>query len=158
MAAPNPKVILHMLSNPLKHQTQPTAMSCVCTCLAMLMDEPVIDVVSKYHEDYFNKQTLDMDEILRNEGFIFKHELAGRVQTLMPGAIYVLTVASLNIKGGLHQVLVDYRDPAQPVALDPAKGYPDRKYYTVDQHEADDKDNAFLLFSWIVDYTVTDRG
>lgn len=147
-----------MISKKLTHQTQPTPMGCVCTCLAMLMDEPAIEVIAKYHESYFDAQTIDVDEILRQEGFIFKHELAGRVQTLMPGAIYMLTVASLNIPGGLHQILVDYRDAAEPVVLDPAKGYPDRKYYTADQYEADETSNARMLFSWIVDYTITDRG
>lgn len=147
-----------MLSNPLKHQTQPTPMSCVCTCLAMLMGAVVEDVIAKYHKAYFDDQTTDVGDILRAEAFIFEHKMAGRVETLYPGHVYLLTVASLNIPGGLHQVLVDYRDPATPIALDPAKGYGTRKYYTLDQDEADEVDNAFLLFSWIVDYTVTGRG
>lgn len=147
-----------MISKTLTQQTQPTPMSCVCTCLAMLMDEPANEVISVYHESYFEKQNIEVHDILREKGFIFTHELAGTVQTLLPGAIYMLTVASLNIPGGLHQILVDYRDPAHPVALDPAKGYANRKFYTCDSIEADENSDAFLLFSWIVDYTITDRG
>lgn len=147
-----------MISKKLKHQTQPTPMGCVCTCLAMLLDEPAKDVIAKYHEAYFDKQTIEVHDILRENGFIFKHELAGRVQTLMPGAIYMLTVASLNIPGGLHQILVDYRDVAGPIVLDPSEGYPGRKYYTASPYEADTVDNARELFSWIIDYTITDRG
>ena len=147
-----------MISNPLEHQTQPTGMTCVCTCLAMLCGRPASDLIELYHHSYYNEQTLDVSDILRIEGFIFKQEMAGRVQTLLPGAVYLLTVPSLNIKGGLHQILVDYRDPERPQALDPAKGYTGRMYYTIDSIEADEKDNAFLLFSWIVDYTITDRG
>lgn len=146
-----------MIPATLKHQTQPTPMSCVCTCLAMLLEEPAKDVIAKYHEAYFDKQTIEVHDILRENGFIFKHELAGRVQTLMPGAIYMLTVASLNIPGGLHQILVDYRDVAGPRVLDPAKGYGKRKYYTLDHNEADENPQAFLLFSWIIDHTITDR-
>lgn len=147
-----------MLSNPLTHQTQPTPMSCVCTCLAMLMDTPAHEVIDKYHKAYFDKQIVNVHDILRENAFIFEHKMAGQVETLYPGAVYMLTVASLNIPGGLHQVMVDYRDPATPIALDPAKGYGTRKYYTLDQDEADEVDNAFLLFSWIVDYTITGRG
>lgn len=147
-----------MISKKLKHQTQPTPMGCVCTCLAMLLGEPANEVIAKYHKAYFDDQTIEVHDILRENGFIFKHELAGRVQTLMPGAIYMLTVASLNIPGGLHQILVDYREPVMPRVLDPAKGYSNRKYYTFDTAEVDDIKEAFELFSWIVDYTITGRG
>lgn len=146
-----------MLSNPLVHQTQPTPMGCVCTCLAMLMDEPASAVIERYHDHYYSQKSVEVADILVNEGFMFKRELAGTVTTLFPGSVYMLTVASLNIPGGLHQILVDYRDPERPVVLDPAKGYLDRKYYTLDQHEADSVKEAFLLFSWIVDYSVTGR-
>ena len=147
-----------MLSNPMKEQTQPDGSSCVCTCLAMLMDEPAKDVVAKYHDRYYVHQNMDVADILAENAFIFRREMAGTVQRLMPGAVYLLTVASLNIPGGLHQILLDYRDATKPVVLDPAKGYTGRKYYTVDSIEADETDNAFMLFSWIVDYTITDRG
>lgn len=147
-----------MLSEPLIHQTQPTGDTCVCTCLAMLFGRPATEVIETYHHSYYREQILDVDDILRIESYVFTHELAGRVQTLLPGAVFMLTVPSLNIKGGLHQILVDYRDPERPQALDPAKGYPGRMYYTIDSIEADEEDNAFLLFSWIVDYTITDRG
>ena len=147
-----------MLSNEIKHQTQPTPMGCVCTCLAMLMDEPVQDVIDAYHKAYFDDQSMDVHDILRENGFTFTHEKAGRVQTLLPGTVYLLTVASLNIPGGLHQILVDYREPVMPRVLDPAKGYSNRKYYTFDTAEVDDIKEAFELFSWIVDYTITGRG
>lgn len=147
-----------MLSNPMKEQTQPDGSSCVCTCLAMLMDEPAKEVIEKYHQRYYVDQNMDVADILEENAFIFRRELAGTVQRLLPGEVYLLTVASLNIPGGLHQILLDYRDATKPVVLDPAKGYTGRKYYTVDSIEADEEDNAFLLFSWIVDYTITDRG
>lgn len=147
-----------MLSNEMKHQTQPTPMSCVCTCLAMLMNQPAQDVIDAYHTAYFDDQVLDVHDILRENKFTFTHEMAGRVQTLLPGAVYLLTVASLNIPGGLHQILVDYREQNMPRVLDPAKGYSNRKYYTFDTAEVDDVKEAFELFSWIVDYTITGRG
>lgn len=147
-----------MLSNPMNHQTQPDGSSCVCTCLAMLMDEPAKEVIEKYHQRYYVDQNMDVADILAENAFIFRRELAGTVQRLMPGEVYLLTVASLNIPGGLHQILLDYRDATKPVVLDPAKGYTGRKYYTVDSIEADETANAFVLFSWIVDYTITERG
>lgn len=147
-----------MFDYKLIHQTQPTPMGCVCTCIAMLMREDAQSVIDRYHEKYYVKRSMDVGDILAEQAFIFRREMAGTVLTLYPGAVYLLTVASLNIPGGLHQILVDYRDTAGPVVLDPAKGYGKRKYYTSDQTEADEVNNAFLLFSWIVDYTITDRG
>lgn len=147
-----------MFDYKLVHQTQPTPMSCVCTCIAMLMGEDAQSVIDRYHEKYYVERSMDVGDILAEQAFIFRQEMAGTVLTLYPGAVYLLTVASLNIPGSLHQILVDYRDTAGPVVLDPAKGYGKRKYYTSDQTEADEVSNAFLLFSWIVDYTITDRG
>ena len=147
-----------MFDYKLIHQTQPTPMGCVCTCIAMLIGEDAQSVIDRYHEKYYVKRSMDVGDILAEQAFIFRREMAGTVLTLYPGAVYLLTVASLNIPGGLHQILVDYRDTAGPVVLDPAKGYGKRKYYTSDQTEADEVSNAFLLFSWIVDYTITDRG
>lgn len=147
-----------MFDNKLVHQTQPTPMGCVCTCIAMLMGEDAQSVIDRYHEKYYVERSMDVGDILAEEAFIFRREMAGTVLTLYPGSVYLLTVASLNIPGSLHQILVDYRDTAGPVVLDPAKGYGKRKYYTFDQTEADEVNNAFLLFSWIVDYTITDRG
>lgn len=147
-----------MFDYKLVHQTQPTPMGCVCTCIAMLIGEDAQSVIDRYHEKYYVKRSMDVGDILAEQAFIFRREMAGTVLTLYPGAVYLLTVASLNIPGGLHQILVDYRDTAGPVVLDPAKGYGKRKYYTSDQTEADEVSNAFLLFSWIVDYTITDRG
>ena len=147
-----------MLSNPMKEQTQPDGSSCVCTCLAMLMDKPAKEVIEKYHQRYYVDQNMDVADILAENAFIFRRELAGTVQRLLPGAVYLLTVASLNIPGGLHQILLDYRDATKPVVLDPAKRYKGRKYYTLDSIEADETADAFVLFSWIVDYTITASG
>lgn len=147
-----------MFDYKLVHQTQPTPMGCVCTCIAMLMGEDAQSVIDRYHEKYYVERSMDVGEILAEQAFIFRREMAGTVLTLYPGSVYLLTVASLNIPGSLHQILVDYRDTAGPVVLDPAKGYGKRKYYTFDQKEADEVNNAFLLFSWIVDYTITNRG
>ena len=59
-----------MLSNPMKEQTQPDGRSCVCTCLAMLMDEPAKDVVAKYHDHYYVHQNMDVADILAENAFI----------------------------------------------------------------------------------------
>lgn len=142
----------------IEHQSQPTPMGCVCTCLAMLMGKPALDVIAKYHQRYFVDQTINGHDILREQGFIFEHKLAGSVETLHSGAVYMLTVASLNIQGGLHQILVDYREANAPRVLDPARGYGKRKYYTFDTNEVDEVPQACQLISWIVDYKITDRG
>ena len=139
---------------PIVHQTQPTSNTCVCTCLAILLGKPAQEVIDKWHARYYTQQEVMLD-ILEEEGFAVEcHYSAGRA-TLLPGFAYLLTVPSLNLEGQMHQVIVDWRDAAVgPVCLDPAKGLPDRKYYTLSEDEWDDVVEARLLTSWILDFTI----
>lgn len=138
---------------PIIHQTQPSENSCVCTCLAMLMGKPASEVIDKWHAKFFMQQEVMLD-ILEEEGFSVKtHYSAGRA-TLLPGFAYLLTVPSLNLEGQMHQIIADWREGADPVCYDPAKGRGVCKYYTLDMDEWDEVDNARLLTSWILDFTI----
>jgi len=138
----------------LKHLTQPTPTTCVCTCVAMLLGKTAQEVVDKWHDLYYHHQEPLMD-ILEEEGLSVEYHYSAGSAKLLPGNLYMITVPSLNIEGSLHQVIVDWRDTAVgPVCLDPAKGLLDRKYYTLSEDEWDDVVEARLLTSWILDFTI----
>lgn len=138
----------------IQHQTQPTGNTCVCTCIAMLTGKPAQEVVDKWHDLYYSHHEPLMD-ILEEEGLRVECHYSAGSPRILPGKLYMLTVPSLNVEGSLHQVLVDWRDEAVgPVCLDPAKGLPDRKYYTLSEDEWDDVTEARLLTSWVLDFTI----
>lgn len=143
-----------MIAKEIVQQTQPTPLSCVCTCIAMLVGKPAQEMIDKYNNDfYFGEWTLC--DILDTERVEYNNYRTTELMRMIPGFLYLLTVPSLNIKGGNHEVLVDYRNAAGPVCYDPAKGYEDRLYYTFDEMEADENVWAFGLHSWVIDLQIT---
>ena len=46
-----------------------------------------------------------------------------------PGGLYMLVVPSLNIKGGAHYIVLDYRDENYPKIYDPNKGREGKEFY-----------------------------
>ena len=137
----------------IQHQTQPTGNTCVCTCIAMLTGKPAQEVIDKWHTRYYSSQEW-LGDILEEEGVSFTYPVANEPHRLDPGKVYLLTVASLNIEGSFHQLIVDWRSSA-PVVLDPAKGRtPGSKYYTLDLDEWDEVELARMLTSWVVDFTI----
>lgn len=138
----------------LKHLTQPTQNTCVCTCVAMLLGKTAQEVIDKWHHAYYFQKEF-LGDILEEEGLSVECHYSAGSAKLLPGNLYMITVPSLNIEGSLHQVIVDWRDAAVgPVCLDPAKGLSDRKYYTLSEDEWDDVVEARLLTSWILDFTI----
>lgn len=135
--------------------TQPTQTTCVCTCVAMLLGKTAQEVIDKWHNAYYFQQE-PLGDILQAEGVAYKHHYAAHSSTLKPGGLYLLTVPTLNVEASFHQVIVDWRDEANPVCLDPGKGRGDNlKYYTLDMDEWDNVNNAVLLTSWVLDFTIT---
>lgn len=135
--------------------TQPTQTSCVCTCVAMLLGKTAQEVIDKWHHAYYFQQEF-LGDILQAEGVAYECHYAAHSPTLKPGGLYLLTVPSLNVDASFHQVIVDWRDEAKPVCFDPCKGRGDNlKYYTLDKDEWDDVNNAVLLVSWVLDFTIT---
>lgn len=88
----------------IKLQKQPTNWSCVHTCLAMLLDEPVEEVI----------KAIDIDRGLTQKEIIVQLEKF-RIcfncyvfADLLHTGYYLMTVPSLNNVGGQHEILVHY--------------------------------------------------
>ncbi len=120
----------------LKHQMQPTSTSCVSTCLAMILGEPAENVIDEFHGRYVNDFDVPEGKLLEERGYDVKYHLTCE-RYFESGRVYCLGVPSLNIVGGMHAVVFDYRDPDNMILLDPNEGYPDRKYYVWPKAEGD---------------------
>lgn len=106
----------------IEYQQQLSGRDCAVACLAMLIDEDV-EWVSRLLKH-------DNIEYLNGELFLEKLKQYGNIkvaqackatdQFLIPGNVYVLVVPSINQIGRTHLVILDYRDPNEPILLDPA--------------------------------------
>ncbi|WPJ72109.1 hypothetical protein DEEACLCL_00092 [Salmonella phage CRW-SP2] len=135
---------------PLNHQVQPTATTCMSTCLAMLLDRPVEDIISLHHED-LSQWEITIGDILCMNGIPFiLGKGINQVATIYHDYVYVLCAPSLTSPGILHQILLDTRH-GNTVVYDPLKGS-GKPYYTLD--EDDESPLAVKLVSWVVDYIV----
>lgn len=135
---------------PLSHQTQPTSNTCMVTCLAMLLDVDVNDIVDEFHQAFADSE-LTIGDVLCANGVPF---ITGRginqCPTIFYDYVYVLCVPSPVKTGILHQILMDSRNQTLTV-YDPLKGT-GRRYYTMDPE--DKSPLAIKLESWVVDYIV----
>lgn len=97
----------------LVHQTQPTPYTCTHTCLAMVLGRPVEEIMREVKLDGMNTRDL----LCALERYNVMHALT------MFGALWsgwqLVTVPSLNVRGGTHKVLVHWEDGKYRV-LDPS--------------------------------------
>jgi len=129
----------------IEFQQQPTYNTCVSACLAMVLGEPVDLIISEYHDKYWGAgdDKVWPDEYLESKGVPIvlcnhktKPDMAG---------VYFVTVPSLNIKGGTHQILWCIENAEQEGffyqrILDPASGREGKFYYTnIDELLASDE-------------------
>ena len=84
-------------------QKQPTPVTCVQTCLAMALSVPVEAVIDNFGSQPMNQ--LKLVSALTQCGFTFNQFLYG--SPVAPGW-YFMAVPSLNIPGGMHQILAHY--------------------------------------------------
>lgn len=129
---------------------QPTPDSCTSACLSMLTNVDVNDVVSSFHNDWKSLKS-NPSEFLSHNGIrhsvnkdVFSHKVNW-------GNVYLLTVPSLNIEGGLHHILLDLTGDFESV-LDPNNGKEGKKYYTGWSCEA--AGLQVQLTSWMVDIEI----
>lgn len=135
----------------IKHQTQPTFNTCMATCVAMIANVPAAEVIEEWH-DKFHSGRAWLDDALDHYGILY---LPGnhRKMQLINGFIYLATVPSLNVTGGLHQIVVVCQKGESPIVFDPAKGYESRMHYVV-KHAEDLLPGEFNLTSWITDFAI----
>lgn len=111
----------------IKHQTQPCTVSCVATCLAMLVDEPVQGLIDQFHEKYRAGAT-SMGQLLNELQIPCTSFDSLSLPTLISSGAYLVSVPSLNIQGGMHQIIIEVTEDGYFVN-DPVKGIEGKLFY-----------------------------
>lgn len=116
-----------------KQQTQPCKFSCVATSLAILTGANAQVFHARFHKEYWEGNA-SIGSMLRELDLPFKSfDSADRNSIETPG-IYLCGVPSLNVVGGMHQLVVEVLNNEQWQICDPAQGREvdglQRKYYT----------------------------
>lgn len=136
----------------IKHVKQPTLNTCVSACLAMILDKPVEEVVAEFHDKYYDSwKTTTYDYLVYNGKRPVPYS-GGGVERISTGNVYLATVASLNVPGALHQVVLDLSD-SKFIVHDPMRGWPGKKYY-IGPDEDPEQEGAFIIHSWSVDLLI----
>lgn len=108
-------------------QTQPCPVSCVSTCLAMIVGRPAADVIEELHKPYRDGD-LSLREMLEYLGIKYTAFYSVDTPPLADEGVYLCTAPSLNIEAGNHQILIEVTDEGYFV-LDPVQGREERKFY-----------------------------
>lgn len=106
------------------HQKQPYSTCCVQTCLAMLLDEPVEDVIAMLGTKE-GLSTFETYQALNRFKFVWN---ALVLPELIFDGLYLLTVPSLNLQGRNHCILVERSDVI--TVYDPNEGKEGKLFYT----------------------------
>lgn len=129
--------------------TQPTKFSCVTTCLAMLLGHDIPDgVVAKYHPQFFSG-AMSVYQIMDELGIQYRRPQRSKEHELKKGKTYLVSVPSLNISGGLHQVIFQITQSWNIVVFDPAQGRKGRRFYQSTHRHIGD--NCQHPLTWNVD-------
>lgn len=129
----------------INHQTQSHPDGCMSASIAMVAGMDVREITDKYH-DRVCYQKMTKKEVLDELGVVNTAPVID-MNTLYPGNVYILTVASLNYIGGLHCIVADFSGD-ELVILDPNNGYEGRNYYVRD---VSDVYGEYRLTSWTID-------
>lgn len=92
----------------IKHQSQPTSNTCVTTCLAMLAGKPVSELIAQGFHHSYAVGDASYRKLFEKLGLKFKSfDTAERNSMMLDGGVYLVGVPSLNIQGGMHEILVE---------------------------------------------------
>lgn len=131
----------------IKHLTQPTKDSCMATCLAMVIGISAEEALKMYHAD-LQSYKIWFDDVLENYRIPYYYG-SPRSSRISGNVLCFATVASLNMPGMLHQILIQNVDGKFTV-YDPAKGRTGAKYY-IPHTEGPETGLAKHLQSWTLD-------
>ena len=143
----------------IKHQTQPTGLACIATCLAMLTGRRAQFVDEEFTPKYVRQQG-DVPMFLAMYGIRCIPQITSGIHQLHLGKLYLACVPSLMMAGMFHQVIIDTREGRIEV-YDPGQGFSKKTQYYVPpdsltlKHDNAFYDNlAFPLRTWILDYEI----
>uniref|UniRef100_A0AAU8GEL9 Peptidase C39 domain-containing protein n=1 Tax=Salmonella phage vB_SEnST11_KE23 TaxID=3161174 RepID=A0AAU8GEL9_9CAUD len=131
----------------IKHLTQPTKDSCMATCLAMVIGISAEEALKMYHTD-LQLYKIWFDDVLEKLHIPYYYG-SPRSSRISGNVLCFATVASLNMPGMLHQILIQSVD-GELTVYDPAKGRSGSKYY-IPHTEGPETELAKHLQSWTLD-------
>lgn len=141
----------------IRHQTQPTGLACMATCLAMLTGRKAKFVDEEFTPKYIKRQ-VDVPMFLAMYGIRCIPQVTADIHQLAIGKLYLACVPSLMMAGMFHQVIIDTRSGKIEV-FDPGQGYSKTtQFYVPHDSVMLDQDSefydrlAFPLRTWILDY------
>ena len=109
----------------IKLQQQPTGITCTQTCLAMLLDEPVEEVIKVCG----NQGMSNIEIHIALDKFRFTWNALVYPSLLWAG-YYLVSTPSLNIPGGMHCVLLETTDDdGIPKVYDPNEDKEGKLFY-----------------------------
>jgi hypothetical protein len=110
----------------IKHVTQPSALTCVQACWAMVSDLPIENIIKEMGDKGLSCS--DEYELALKTGIFFNQ---CTWPNLMPNFYHLVTVPSLNLVGVNHRIVLYYDEPkAKMVVFDPNVGRQGVKAYT----------------------------
>ena len=139
-----------MIQPSLIHQNQPDNYTCVCTSIAILIGKPASEVIEKWHKKYY-EEGCSIREILDDYGVHYKEfKSMDRLRLDEIGSgYYLVTVPSLNIPGGQHQILFEFdNEEFEWCIYDPQAGKEGSKWYQAIKKQ---NGNAYPLTAYIID-------
>lgn len=93
----------------------------------MLVDEPVQGLIDRFHERYRGGAT-SMGQLLRELEIPFTSFDSCDLPMLIDHGAYLVSVPSLNIQGGMHQIIIEVTDDNYYVQ-DPVMGFGGKLFY-----------------------------
>lgn len=142
------------MSSLITFQMQPCPMSCVSTCMAMIVGRPAAELIQELHQSYRNGD-ITLRNMLDYLGVRYTAFYSVDCPPLADEGVYLCTAPSLNIQAGNHQILIEVTDEGYFV-FDPVQGREDRKYY-VARGKGEDDPLAIDLGGFVVDAFVSQR-
>lgn len=134
----------------IKHLTQPTKDSCMATCIAMVIGISAEEAVKLYHTD-LQSYKIWFDDVLEDYRIPYYYG-SPKSSRISGNVLCFATVASLNMPGMLHQILIQNSEGSLTV-YDPAKGRIGAKYY-IPHTEGPETEEAKHLQSWTLDLII----
>lgn len=146
------------------HTSQTLPTSCVSACLAMALSIPQEQVISEFHDEYFQGRTT-LGKYLTSKGISYTP--IGFEERFFPEDeeehVYFCTVPSLNIEGGLHEIIWHWWEGGNKI-YDPAQGFiskkgkrgkKKRKFFVASDKEAAQDKLARVNHGRIIDLVVS---
>lgn len=121
----------------------------------MIVGAPAQYIIDKFHDRYY-KHGEPISRFLLELGVEYEAFNTLDRTSIIEEGVYLVTVPSLNIQGGQHQIVIVTDDTLYRV-FDPQMGNPGALYYTANAKAKDQLEGAVQLRSYSVDARVKEK-